>query len=354
VTGRPEDHNGEVDDDAIAYYTSFLDRHGDLDEAMCWTVVESCYGPATVEDVAVRLGSDPASIRDMPWEASYDQELDGAPVIHLLQAGRAVMMVEVNGFQGSTEAMLTRLSENGRAHSAYWNVNALSALSCAALGYLLVTFEGLFPDDRTGVDACALDDELGLLHESLQAQELDTWAVMMAIVERRTGLRLEDRWFATSQPAVVLSDAVRAAPDRSGRAYCYADPELESALLLAPEAADDAFVRELADVLVAAGELAAEPEIEAALTALGEGVPRGDAGYAPLEQLTGRLRDEAEDTPVADAGRARRRLQAAWSLQLALRPPSHTPRPLHSVQHARLALGDDWLTARRRLRSALR
>ena len=116
----------------------------------------------------------------------------------------------------------------------------------------LVTLEGLFPDDQTGVDACALDDELGPLHESLQEEELDTWAVMMAIVEGRTGMRLEDQWFATSQPAVALSDAFRAAPDRSGRAYCYADPELESALLLAPESADDAFVRELADVLVPA------------------------------------------------------------------------------------------------------
>ena len=53
------------------------------------------------------------------------------------------------------------------------------------------------------------------------------------------------------------------------------------------------------------------------------------------------------------AGHQPARGSAARSHELAFRPPVQMPRPLHSLQHARLALGDDWMTARRRLRALL-
>jgi hypothetical protein len=340
-----------VTDDSIAYYTGLLDRYG-LNAGMCWTVVESFRGPISIEDVAAYFGADPADITEMPWDAAFSGGPSGdpVPVAHLLQAGPAVMTVEVNGFQGASACALSRLSQTGRAHSAYWNINALSSLNYAAYGYLLVTFEGLGPDAGMGIDVCVLDDELGPLYEALHTPGMSVWPAMMAIMEQRTGARLEERWLTASQPAVVLPDQYR--PGKSGQSHCFADPDLEATLLLAPPSADDAFVRELAELLIPAGQLASEPEILSSLAALGEGVPRGDARYAPLEQLTSRLRAASKESPASAL--ARRRLQSAWALQLAVRPPDHTPRPLHALHHARLALGDDWLAARRRLRSSLR
>lgn len=53
-------------------------------------------------------------------------EEDGQSVAHLVQLGSAVGVIENNGYQGSQT--LGVLSEGGRAHSAFWNVNALSSL----------------------------------------------------------------------------------------------------------------------------------------------------------------------------------------------------------------------------------
>jgi hypothetical protein len=336
-------------DDAIAYYSGLLDRHGDVFMAMCWTVVESCREPATVESVAACLGGDPAQVTEMPWDAAFG----GSAVAHLAQAGPAVMVAEVNGFSGASRGVLRRLSEQGRAHSAFWNVNMMTSLGCAALGDLLVTFE--FPDDRAGIDICALDDELEALYAAQRDPEDDTRAAMMAVVERRTGVRLAEDWLEASRPAIVLPSA--GVPDRSASSGSFFDPELESALLLAPPSADRELASDLADLLVPAVQLAGEPEILAARAALRDGAPLGDERYAPLEQLARRLSEQVDSTPKSATvldGMAWHRMQAAWALQLAFRPPDHTPRPLHSLQHARLALGDDWPAGRRRLRARLR
>lgn len=80
-------------DDAIAYYTGLLRRMELLSEALCWTVLEPVTEPVTVEAVAARLGGDPAAVRELPWDAAYqlDENAGGAPVVHLAQAGPAVM-----------------------------------------------------------------------------------------------------------------------------------------------------------------------------------------------------------------------------------------------------------------------
>lgn len=336
-------------DDAIAYYSGLLGRHEDVFMAICWTVVESCRKPVTVESVAACLGRDPGQITELPWDAAFD----GNAVAHLVQAGPAVMVAEVNGFTGTKRRVLERLSEQGRAHSVFWNVNMMTSLGCAAFGDLLVAFE--FPDDRTGIDICALD-ELEALYAAERDPGSDTRAAMMAVVERRTGVRLAEDWLDGSRPAVVLPSS--GVPDRPayGGGSLF-DPELESALLLAPASVDRDFAGDLMDLLVPAAQLADEPEILAARAALRAGVPLGDERYASLEQLVGRLTEQVRSTPVSGTvldGMAWHRMHAAWALRLAFRPPEHTPRPLHSLQHARLALGDDWLRARRRLRARLR
>jgi hypothetical protein len=337
-------------DDAIAYYTDLIARREDVFLAACWTVVESCREPVTIESVAACFGADPAEITEMPWDAAYD----GTAVAHLAQSGTAVMVAEVNGYSGAMPGVLTRLSEQGRAHSVFWNINMMKSLSCAALGDLLVSFE--FPDDRTGIDICALDDELEPVYAADRDREDDTRAAMMAVVERRTGVRLKEEWLDASRPAIVLPSPGN--PDRQAfGGLSFFDPELESALLLAPTSLDRDFAGDLTDLLVPAAQLAGEPEIVAARAALREGAPLGDERYAPLQQLADRLEEQVESTPKSETvldGMPWHRMHAARALQWAFLPPEHTPRPLHSLQHARLALGDDWLAARRRLRARLR
>ncbi|GAA3934365.1 hypothetical protein GCM10023085_14670 [Actinomadura viridis] len=120
------------DDETIAYYDEILHAR-QLNEAMCWTVVESVDGPITLETVAERLGGSSSGIEELPWDAAYQD--DDQHVAHLVKVGPAVGVIEINGYQGSH--MLEYLSEGGRAHSAFWNINALSSLGCAALGHLL-------------------------------------------------------------------------------------------------------------------------------------------------------------------------------------------------------------------------
>ncbi|HYZ57445.1 MAG TPA: DUF6461 domain-containing protein [Streptosporangiaceae bacterium] len=234
-------------DDAIAYYADLIARRGEL-SMVCWTVVESCRNPVTIESVAARLGADPAEITEMPWDAAFDGP--GAAVAHLAQSGPAVMVAEVNGYSGAMPGVLRRLSEDSRARSVFWNVNMMTSLGCAAFGDLLVRFE--FPDnDRTGVDICALDDELEPVYAARRDPRDDGRAAMMAVVERRTGVRLEEDWLDASRPAVVVPSP--GTPDRPAwGGGSFFDPELESALLLAPTSVDRDFVADLTDLLVPA------------------------------------------------------------------------------------------------------
>ncbi|MFD0856620.1 DUF6461 domain-containing protein [Actinomadura adrarensis] len=349
-------------DETIAYYERLLDQFG-LSVALCWTVIEPVQDPLTIEAVAERLGGDPGEVEEIPLSEAFE-DYGTSYIAHLVQVGPVVAVIEINGFQGNHQ--LDYLSEKGRAHSAYWNVNALSSLGCAAFGHRLVSFEGLAPDQRSGIDVCALDEELAPLYASNHAlykdvERDDTWAVMMAIVERRTGVRLDEDWLDSAFPAIELPG--RPPPRAVKQGGFYFDPELEAALWLAPAEARRAFTRELTELLVDAGGLGDEPEIPPVLELLGQDVPPGDQRYEPLSRLAERLDTEYEEAPLtvpAQTSRPWRRTRAAWALRQSLLTggddtglkDAHTA--AHGAYMARLILGDDWSRARTRLRHRLR
>jgi len=65
-----------------------------------------------------------------------------------------VVVFEDNGFAGTRDEVLHRLSRNGKAASAYWNVNAVTRLSFARDGEVLASFEpGPCPSDDPEVRA---------------------------------------------------------------------------------------------------------------------------------------------------------------------------------------------------------
>jgi hypothetical protein len=102
-------------------------------------------------------------------------------------AGSAVVVVEVNGFEGSREEVLRPLSRRGLTACAFWDVDAGSQLSLADHGDILSQFEMLFPDQRDGRDPGAWDRHL----DGLRFGAGTDWrASGLRAVFRATGARL--------------------------------------------------------------------------------------------------------------------------------------------------------------------
>ena len=113
-------------------------RHSPLDVAATVMVVTG----ADVADVLRAFGADPArpeSIQAIGDELSSRRSVD--PWVAVLDVGGAVLAVEYNGWQGSNEPVLARASAGGRAASMFWNVNAVTRLSFAEHGDVLLSVE---------------------------------------------------------------------------------------------------------------------------------------------------------------------------------------------------------------------
>lgn len=105
--------------------------------------------------------------------------------------GSWLLVVEVNGWQGSRPEVLRRISAGGRAVSAYWNVNLTTRFSYAADGRVLTAFEVMSPDRRHGADPDCLEEARAGL-----PWEAGEWVpLMLALASRVTGLRIEPEWF---------------------------------------------------------------------------------------------------------------------------------------------------------------
>jgi hypothetical protein len=304
--------------EAVDRYGKLLRRNA-LDTALCWTVVEPVTRPVTVEEVVRRLGG------DLVADSVPDKVPPGHTVFHLHPAGSAVSLLEVNDYQGSRTEVLRRLSDGARVHSAFWNVNALSRLSYAVYGKVLASFEALALPEDTG----PLDGDL----DDLVAGG-DWKAGMLAVVERRTGVALEDGWLTEPHPVAVLPP-VPFDPQPPGFLGA-ADPDLDALLRLAPEPARRAALRLLVSGVAATFDLADEPAVRAVVDALKTGFPKDELHYQALDGL---------------AGVDRRALAA---IQLAIAPPGHWQDPLDAFYQASLALAERWPELRRQVRAIVR
>jgi hypothetical protein len=133
LRGEPEPARPERPETAYRWL-----RHSALGEAATVTVVTG----ASVADVLRAFGADPArpeSMRAISEDLMSRQSID--PWVAVLDVGGAVLAVEYNGWQGSTAPVLTRASAGGRAASMFWNVNAVTRLSFAEHGEVLLSVE---------------------------------------------------------------------------------------------------------------------------------------------------------------------------------------------------------------------
>jgi hypothetical protein len=308
--------------DAVERYREFL-RATALDTALCWTVVEPVTRPVTIEEVVRRLGGDPSTIAP----SAPDEVPPGHTAFHLHPAGSAVALLEVNDYQGSRPEVLRRLSDGARVHSAFWNVNAVSRLSYAVYGKVLASFEALPPPEDPG----PLDGDLDDLFTG------DDWqAALLAVVERRTGVVLDD-WVSRPHPVAVLPP-VPFDPQPPGFLGA-ADPDLDALLRLAPERARRAALRLLVSGVAATFDLADEPAVRAVVDALKTGFAEDELHYQALDGLQ---------------GGDRQRRQALAAIQLAVAPPGHWQDPLDAFYLASVALAERWPELRRQVRAIVR
>ncbi|WP_218826903.1 DUF6461 domain-containing protein [Actinomadura meyerae] len=119
-------------------------RRSSLSEAATVTVVTG----ADAADVLRAFNADPdrpESLRTISMELLEKQSID--PWVAVVDVGGAVVAVEYNGWQGSTQPVLARASTGGRAASMYWNVDAMTRLSFAEHGDVLLSEEPFGPLD---------------------------------------------------------------------------------------------------------------------------------------------------------------------------------------------------------------
>lgn len=133
LRGQPEPVRHEPPEAAYRWL-----RGSSLEVAATVTVVTG----TDVADVLRAFGADPdrpESMRAIDEDLMARRSTD--PWVAVLEKGDAVLAVEYNGWQGSTGPVLTRASAGGRAASMYWNVNALTRLSFAEYGEVLLSEE---------------------------------------------------------------------------------------------------------------------------------------------------------------------------------------------------------------------
>jgi Family of unknown function (DUF6461) len=160
-------------------------RGSPLRDGACITLV----GPPDAEDVVRGFGGDLSEARPMSLAAVGMPTVD-EPTIAVREVGEWLLVVEVNGWQGSRPEVLRRVSAGGRAVSVYWNVEATTRFSYAVSGRLLTAFEAMTPDRRFGADPDALENA----RTGLPWATGDWVPLLLALAARVTGVRMLPQW----------------------------------------------------------------------------------------------------------------------------------------------------------------
>jgi hypothetical protein len=160
-------------------------RSSPLRDGACITLV----GPPDAEGVVRGFGGDLSEARPMSLAAVGMPTVD-EPTIAVRDVGEWLLVVEVNGWQGSRPEVLRRVSAGGRVVSVYWNVEATTRFSYAVSGQLLTAFEAMTPDRRFGADPDALETA----RSGLPWATGDWVPLLLALAARVTGVGMRPQW----------------------------------------------------------------------------------------------------------------------------------------------------------------
>jgi Family of unknown function (DUF6461) len=165
-----------------------------LREAFCFTLVRGLDEP----ELLARFGGERGRPQTMTLAEAAELSMSfhaGYPQFVLAtRRGGWTVAVEDNGWEGSRPEVLRAVSAGTRAVSVYMNVNALGHVSLAEDGGLLVQFEPLFPERRSGARPDLLVDQMravGLDPDGASPLIGGADLAALALAERVTGVRLD-------------------------------------------------------------------------------------------------------------------------------------------------------------------
>jgi hypothetical protein len=325
----------------VAWYRRLLEAKPDLDDMpLCWTVIQPLTKPVTMAEVVRRLGGDPAEIEHRSgWEP---QDL---PAVHLNQVGPAVVMVEVMGGEGVRDEVLRWLSDGAVVHSSWWcGAIGRSALCYAAFGRLLTRVEHLDDDRPGGEQPAALDEDRAALRGNLDCP------AQLALVERRTGVRLDAAWLDQPHPTVVLGKPIPDDPCPPGM-FAAVDPDLAAILLMADESTHRAALRWVLGLLADEQDLRGEPSAGAVLDALPHDWPTGQDLWKESQSMRARLTHEVNASPGGSPERRRGyyRMRAGEAFAATVIGPYDQPGPRDTLWYAQQAVQERWPAIRAEL-----
>ncbi|HEX6685253.1 MAG TPA: DUF6461 domain-containing protein [Candidatus Limnocylindrales bacterium] len=331
-------------DDVTDYYRAFLRTRSWYAEGMSWTVIQPGNSAVTEDVVLRRLRAKRVTIGERSPEPHY------AKVAYLKQIGDAVVMYQPNGFEGARHEVLRWLSDGARVHNVDWTINGNGSVSYAVYGKVLVWMDKNDPDRRLGERPDLFDDEdLAELREA--RRQVDDGEVVwpdfdpmaMALVERRTGVRLDLDWVEGLEedgPCVVIGHIPDDPAPRGtlGRI----DPDLDARLRGSP-----ATVRHAALLLVVRAIAErftwSDPQaVDASVTAVEQG--------EPLDQET-RVRVFRSRATRENGGEHNG--SASHGVYLAT-SPADMGDPLDAIGAASYALPGEWPALRREIDALLR
>jgi hypothetical protein len=329
-------------DEDVAWYQRLLDAQPELiDFPWCWTVVQPLTKPVTVAEVVRRLGGDPADIEERAgWD--FDQP---DVTLHLHQVGPAVVMGEAGGLEGGRDEALRWLSDGASVHTSWWSdANGRSLLCYAAFGVVLTRLENIDDNEPIGKQPTALDEDRAALRED------QGYPAQLALVERRTGIRLDAEWLDQPHATVVVRTPIPDDPRPPGT-FGFVDPDLAAIFLLADESTQRAALRWVLDLLADEQDLRGEPAVRFVLDALPQHWPTGEDLSRQLESLRVRLWRDVEARPGGSPERWRHfyRVRAAEAFVETLPGSRGRSYPTDALWCAQQAFQDRWPTIRAEL-----
>ncbi|MEU8002516.1 DUF6461 domain-containing protein [Catellatospora sp. NPDC049111] len=340
-----------MSDDVVAYYRQFLSELSWYAEGLSWTVIQPVGEPVTEDVVLGRLRGRRVDLTgiDFPHVNDFRPGMpDESKVAYLTQAGPAVVMLQPNGFEGARPEVLRRLSDGAQVHNVDWTINGNGGVSYAVYGKVLAWVDKNDPGRRHGEQPEVLDADLEGLRDARRRWDagdlagVDFDAEAMALVERRTGVRLDVGWvdgLEESDQAVVIGD-VPSDPTPPGR-LGYRDADLDARLRSAPEPARRAALVLVARALVGRFTFSDPEAVAATVDSIGRGVP-----------LAPDMRTRMFHSQATGDGDTR---SAVHGLYAATAPPgSPGDEPLDLVNAATYAIPDEWPRLRQAIDRLLR
>ncbi|MEU8402850.1 DUF6461 domain-containing protein [Nonomuraea sp. NPDC048892] len=217
-------------DDLREHYRRLISSTQWLSVGMCWTVMVPDGGRAfTLDQVAARLaGNTPYQVHEpASLDAIGPPERDAYPIL-VDQCSSTTVLFEWD-YLGANPAVLRRLSEGARVHSAWWNVNANNLLGFAARGEHVLAINARFPGRQEHHAGLARWPELQVMEDFFAAPapedpdeeededdlddraDYDWRAACLAVIDRSTGARLTGEWLEQPHPYVTvrMPDATR-------------------------------------------------------------------------------------------------------------------------------------------------